>query len=106
MKRLWMCSGFVGFLIVWCFFMPVATSSASEVVVALQSDGKSLDPHTVSDSASMHLIENMYSTLLRYKDGTYGEVEPDLAKSYEISEDGKNISRNLFFTTFSSLLFL
>jgi peptide/nickel transport system substrate-binding protein len=45
-------------------------SDANELVVALQSDGKSLDPHQVSDAASMHLIENMYSTLLRYKDGT------------------------------------
>lgn len=95
MKRVWMWGGFLGFLIIWCFFMPVSADSAAEVIVALQSDGKSLDPHTVSDAASMHLIENMYSTLLRYKDGTYGEVELDLAKSYEISEDGKTYTFHL-----------
>jgi peptide/nickel transport system substrate-binding protein len=67
----------------------------AEIVVAIQSDGKSLDPHTVSDAASIHLIENMYSTLLRYKDGTYGEVEPDLAESYEISDDGKTYTFHL-----------
>lgn len=64
-------------------------SDANELVVALQSDGKSLDPHQVSDAASMHLIENMYSGLLRYKDEAYGEVEPDLAKEYTVSDDGK-----------------
>ncbi len=37
----------------------------------------------------------MYSTLLRYKDGTYGEVEPDLAQSYEISDDGKTYTFHL-----------
>ncbi len=60
-----------------------------QIIVGIQSDGKSLDPHVVTDAASMRLIENMYSTLVRYKDGTYGEIEPDLAKEYSISDDGK-----------------
>lgn len=64
-----------------------ARREAGELVVALQDDGKTLDPHKAADAASMHLIENLYSTLLRYAP-EYGEVEPDLAERYEVSPDG------------------
>ncbi|HMP73434.1 MAG TPA: ABC transporter substrate-binding protein [Kiritimatiellia bacterium] len=64
-----------------------AAGRTHELIIALQSDGVSLDPHTVSDAGSMRLIENLYSTLLRYGE-VYGEVEPDLATSWTISEDG------------------
>lgn len=50
-------------------------------------DAKSLDPHTVTDAASMRMIENMYSTLLRYGDYERMELEPDLAESVEVSDD-------------------
>ncbi len=59
------------------------------------SDGQSLDPHVVTDAASMRYIENMYNTLFRYKNGTYGELEGDLVKDYTISEDGKVYTFNL-----------
>jgi peptide/nickel transport system substrate-binding protein len=61
--------------------------STNEIVIALQSDGDSLDPHKATQAASMRLIENMYSTLVRFADGTYGEIEPDLAREYSVSED-------------------
>ncbi len=54
--------------------------------IAIQSDGRSLDPHRVTDAASMRLIENMYGTLMRYS-AEYGDVEPYIAESYEVSED-------------------
>jgi peptide/nickel transport system substrate-binding protein len=59
-----------------------------ELVIVDLSDGLSLDPHKVTDAASMRYIENMYNTLFRYKDGTYGELEGDLAKEYTVSDDG------------------
>lgn len=65
---------------------PAKEGTVSEIIVAVQSDGKSLDPHKVTDAASMHYIENMYSTLMQYTD-TYGEVQPGLAERYEISDD-------------------
>ena len=58
------------------------------VVVALQSDATTLDPHAASDAGSMRMIENLYSTLFRYTE-TYGEVEPDVVTSYERSGDGR-----------------
>jgi peptide/nickel transport system substrate-binding protein len=57
------------------------------LIVGLQADGKTLDPHRASDAASMRLIENMSCGLLRYG-VEYGKVEPDLANSYEVSDDG------------------
>lgn len=71
-----------------------ATRVPGELVVALQADGKTLDPHAASDAASMRLIENMYSTVMRYT-ARYGEVEPDLAESYDISPDGKRYTFHL-----------
>ncbi len=56
------------------------------LTVAVQTDGRSLDPHRVTDAAAMRLIENGYGTLMRYT-ATYGEVEPYLAKLVHISED-------------------
>ena len=56
--------------------------------IALQSDGKTLDPHKATDAASMHLIENMYSRLMRYTE-KYGEVEGELAEKVEVSRTGK-----------------
>src|SRR5690606_616332 len=62
--------------------------------IALQSDGKPLDPHKATDAASMHLIENMYSRLMRYTE-KYGEVEGELAEKVEVSKDGKTYTFTL-----------
>ena len=56
------------------------------LTVAVQSDGRTLDPHRATDAGSMRLIENMYGTLMRYTE-IYGEVEPYLAESVTLSED-------------------
>lgn len=56
------------------------------LVVALQDDGTTLDPHLATDAASMHLAENLYDTLLRYAPD-YGEVEPALAAEWQVSAD-------------------
>lgn len=57
------------------------------LIVAIQADGTTLDPHRATDAGSMRLIENMYSTIMRYT-SEYGEVEPDLAESVHVSQDG------------------
>jgi peptide/nickel transport system substrate-binding protein len=79
---------------------PAARRAAGELVVALQDDARTLDPHKAADAASMHLIENLYATLLRYGP-SYGEVEPDLAERYEVAPDGRtytfHLRRSAFF---------
>ncbi len=64
------------------------------LTVAIQADGRSLDPHRVTDAAAMRLIENGYGTLMRYTD-TYGEVEPYLAKSVHIADDERTYTFTL-----------
>lgn len=73
---------------------PAARRAAGELAVALQDDGVTLDPHRATDVASMHLAENLYSGLLRYAP-QYGEVEPDLADRYTISDDGRTYTFHL-----------
>lgn len=67
---------------------------AGHLVIAVQDDGRTLDPHEAVTAASMRLIENMYSTLLRYG-RRYGEVEPDLAEHYDVTPDGLSYSFQL-----------
>ncbi len=54
--------------------------------VAIQADGRTLDPHRATDAGSMRLIENFYNTIMRYTP-VYGEVEPELAQSVHLSDD-------------------
>lgn len=63
--------------------------SGGELIITDLGDAQGLDPHKATHAQSMRYIENMYNTLFRYKEGTYGEIEGDLVKDYEISEDGK-----------------
>jgi peptide/nickel transport system substrate-binding protein len=64
----------------------VEQPAAQVLRVALQSDGKTLDPHVATDAGSIHMIENMYNSLMEYT-ATYGEVIPGLAEGYTISDD-------------------
>lgn len=50
-------------------------------------DATKLDPADVTDSESLLATWQMYEGLTRYKAGT-AEVEPALAESWEVSEDG------------------
>ncbi|MEX0654783.1 MAG: ABC transporter substrate-binding protein [Phycisphaeraceae bacterium] len=60
--------------------------SGGTLTIAIQADGSTLDPHSATDAGSMRLIENMYSTLMRYSE-TFGEIEPDLLADHEVSDD-------------------
>ena len=64
-----------------------AGADTNTLVVAIQSEPSGLDPHMVTDKAAQYAIENMYNTLFSYT-ATYGEIEPSLVSSYEVSDDG------------------
>mgnify|MGYP003325392693 CR=1 FL=1 len=51
-------------------------------------------PATVTAVNDFRILMNMYDGLVRYKDGTL-EVEPALAKSWTISDDGKTYTFSL-----------
>lgn len=57
------------------------------LIVGQIAEPKSLDPHAVTAVNDFRILMNVYDGLTRYKDGTL-EVEPALAESWEISDDG------------------
>jgi peptide/nickel transport system substrate-binding protein len=67
---------------------PVAAQTPPGVLIVAQiAEPKSLDPHAVTAVNDFRILMNVYDGLVRYKSGTL-EVEPALAESWEISEDG------------------
>jgi ABC-type transport system substrate-binding protein len=78
---------------------PVATEAATEaapvggpreggtIIVGLQAEPTTLDSQQISDYNSHRAAYGLYDMLLRFKDEST-EVEPGLAESWEISDDG------------------
>jgi len=64
-----------------------AMTPPNVLVVGQIAEPKSLDPHTVTAVNDFRILMNIYEGLVRYKDGTL-QVEPALAKSWTISDDG------------------
>ena len=57
------------------------------LVVGQIAEPKALDPAAVTAVNDFRILMNVYDGLVRYKSGTL-EVEPALAESWEIAEDG------------------
>ena len=64
------------------------------LIVGQIAEPKSLDPHAVTAVNDFRILMNVYDGLVRYKDGTL-EVEPALAESWTISDDGMTYSFDL-----------
>ena len=71
-----------------------AQTPPNVLVVGQIAEPKSLDPHAVTAVNDFRILVNLYDGLVRYKDGTL-EVEPSLAESWTISEDGKTYTFKL-----------
>ncbi|SFN63727.1 peptide/nickel transport system substrate-binding protein [Cohaesibacter marisflavi] len=70
------------------FASPGYTQTPPNVLIVGQiAEPKSLDPAADTAVNDFRILVNMYDGLVRYKDGTL-EVEPSLAKSWTISDDG------------------
>jgi len=67
---------------------PAAAQTPPGVLIVGQiAEPKSLDPAAVTAVNDFRILVNVYEGLTRYKSGTL-EVEPGLATSWDISEDG------------------
>jgi peptide/nickel transport system substrate-binding protein len=64
------------------------------LIVGQVAEPKSLDPQAVTAVNDFRILINLYDGLVRYKDGTL-EVEPALAKAWQISDDGKTYTFKL-----------
>jgi peptide/nickel transport system substrate-binding protein len=75
--------------------LPAGAQTPPNVLVVGQiAEPQSLDPHTVTATNDFRILVNVYDGLVRFKDGTL-EVEPALAESWSISEDGKTYTFKL-----------
>ena len=74
---------------------PVAAQTPPGVLVVGQvAEPQALDPHAVTAVNDFRILMNIYDGLVRYASGTL-EVEPALATSWDISEDGTVYTFNL-----------
>jgi len=67
-------------------------------------DAKTLDPHRAATTVDRSSVDPIFNGLVRYPPGNQVNVEPDLATSWEVSEDGKvwtfNLRKGVFFHPF------
>lgn len=80
-------------------FLPVFASAqdsgpAAVIEVAYFRDFRNLDPAHLPGSPEYQIAMNVYSGLVKYQAGST-EVEPDLAESWEISDDGRTYTFHL-----------
>ncbi|QQP92180.1 ABC transporter substrate-binding protein [Skermanella sp. TT6] len=74
---------------------PAASQIPDEVLVVGQiAEPKSLDPHAVTATNDFRILMNLYDGLVRFRSGTL-EVEPALARSWKVSEDGRTYTFHL-----------
>jgi len=77
------------------FPLSAAAQTPDDVLIVGQiAEPKALDPAAVTAVNDFRILMNLYDGLVRYKDGTL-EVEPALATSWDISEDGTVYSFSL-----------
>ncbi len=77
-------------LLAMAVFFPLHSTAATPpnvLVVGQIAEPKSLDPHGVTAVNDFRILMNVYDGLVRYKEGAL-DVEPALAKSWTISNDG------------------
>ncbi len=71
-----------------------AASAGGTLVFGSSGDAVRLDPGDVTDGESIQRIDNIFEGLVEFKPGIT-EIQPCLATSWEMSEDGKEITFHL-----------
>ncbi|OGS40692.1 MAG: peptide ABC transporter substrate-binding protein [Euryarchaeota archaeon RBG_13_31_8] len=64
------------------------------LIFGSSGDADKLDPADVTDQESTSRTDSIFESLVEYKEGST-EIQPGLATSWDISEDGLNITFNL-----------
>lgn len=77
----------IRFLLVYTALSLGFAQSESRIVIGLQAEPVALDPAQLSDYNSSRAAMPMFEGLVRFEEGST-EVEPALAESWEVSEDG------------------
>mgnify|MGYP003376728196 CR=1 FL=1 len=66
---------------------PISRAPQDNIFFATSTEPLGIDPALTDDMDSANMNINIYESLLRFKKGTV-EVEPALAESWTISDDG------------------
>ena len=77
----------VSFLLL-SFGLTTQSATPKDVLVIKIAEPKSMDPATVTVVNVFRILMNVYDGLVRYRSGTL-DVEPGLAESWTISDDGR-----------------
>lgn len=76
----------IAILFLTSFSVMAQSDSAKDVLIyGTSTDAASLDPHVQNDSHSEQIVAMLYNTLVRFEPD--GEIVPDLAESWTVSED-------------------
>ncbi|NNG00008.1 MAG: hypothetical protein HKM93_11560 [Desulfobacteraceae bacterium] len=59
--------------------------AGERLIIAVNTDAATLDPHVQNDSHSEQVVAMLYNTLLKFEED--GTIVPDLAESYTVSPD-------------------
>ncbi|MEZ5865587.1 MAG: ABC transporter substrate-binding protein [Geminicoccaceae bacterium] len=88
LRRSLLASALAGLLAAPLLAPPATAQVPPDVLVVGQiAEPASMDPHVVTAVNDFRILVNVYDGLVRYRPGTL-EVEPALAESWEISDDG------------------
>jgi len=87
----------MGMIVLFALFILVCPSAMAEDLAETQvlniafdaGDAKNLDPHRATTTVDRSTMDPMFNGLVRYPPGNQVDVEPDLAESWETSDDGK-----------------
>ena len=71
-----------------------ASAGPQEIVVNRKAEGVSLDPAKTTTMEDYAVIQNIYSSLFRFKPDSF-DLIPDLATDYQVSTDGKTYTFKL-----------
>jgi peptide/nickel transport system substrate-binding protein len=100
------------FLAVLAIFFLSFTASAQEKLADKQvltvaydaGDAQSLDPHRAATTVDRSTLDMIFNGLVRYPLGNQVGIEPDLAESWKLSDDGKTytftLRKGVFFHPF------
>ena len=75
-------------------FRRADAAGPQEIIVNRKAEGVSLDPAKTTTMEDYAVMENIYSSLFRFKPDTY-DLRSDLATDYQVSADGKTYTFKL-----------
>lgn len=89
-KRQYRCGLIVGIILGLMVGTPGVEGAKDTLIIGLEEKSTSLDPAKLGEVVSTHIAHKLYETLVTFNvEEDYTKPVPDLAESWEVSEDGK-----------------